>query len=172
MRTVITCIPVKTAAVCSMVSGARTDVRNRRNLLDIPYTPQITNIIHRINRTEKVFDCKKTSICRTGKNPAKVIVSFIQIPIISIKCSSIGTCHTRQIRIHSTQKVKVYFKQIIVLTLVQIQFESHIRSVRKRALTRISPNDEAFAGKQHAQSARQSNNANFLIFIFNIFLIS
>lgn len=127
MRTVIACIPVKTATVCSMVSKImyRTSEIEETSVRVYLIHPQITNIIHRINRTEKVFDCKKTSVCRTGKNPAKVIVSFIQIPIISIKCSSIGTCHTRQIRIHSTQKVKVYFKQIIVLTLVQIQFESH-----------------------------------------------
>lgn len=99
MRTVIACIPVKTAAVCSMVSKVmyRTSEIEETSVRVYLIHPQITNIIHRINRTEKVFDCKKTSVCRTGKNPAKVIVSFIQIPIISIKCSSIGTCHTRQI---------------------------------------------------------------------------
>ena len=70
MRTVIACIPVKTAAVCSMVSKVmyRTSEIEETSVRVFLIHPQITNIIHRINRTEKAFDSKKTSVCRTGKN--------------------------------------------------------------------------------------------------------
>ena len=46
---------------------------------------QITDIVHRINRTEKIIQCHKPHILGTGQNPAQVIVPFVQITIISIK---------------------------------------------------------------------------------------
>ena len=77
MRTVIACIPVKTATVCSMVSKImyRTSEIEETSVRVYLIHPQITNIIHRINRTEKVFDVNQ----RPGEFVQQFLVQFAQL---------------------------------------------------------------------------------------------
>ena len=127
MRTVKARVPVKPSAVSSAICQV---MYRTSEIEEIPIGiylvhTQVTYIVQSINRTEEIFYCQESCISRAGKYPAQVIVSFIQISVIRIKSGSIGTSHPCQIRIYSTQKIEVYFKQIIVLALIQVQFESH-----------------------------------------------
>ena len=112
------CAPIR------QVMPGTTEIKESPVRINLIYT-QVTTMVYRINRPEEIIQGHETQVFRTRQNPAKVIVPFIQITVISIHRRCPGISQVVDIRVDSTQEIKIHFIQVIVLVLVQIQFESH-----------------------------------------------
>lgn len=115
--------------------------------------PQVTDIIHRIYRAEKMLQCQETGIRHLRKNPAQVVVPLIQETVIGSQRRRLTAGHPRQVRIDTVQKVKINFKQVIVLRLVQTQFKSH--PVGQETCIQA---DVTQSGRRHRQHPYQTND--------------
>lgn len=115
--------------------------------------PQVTDIVYRIYRAEKVLQCQETGIRHLRKNPAQVVVPLIQEAVIGSQCRCLTAGHSRQVRIDTVQKVKIDLKQIIVLRLVQAQFKSH--PVGQKTCIQA---DVTQSGRRHRQYPYQTND--------------
>lgn len=154
--------PTVCAPICQVMPGT-TEIKESPVRINLIYT-QVTTMVYRINRPEEIIQGHETQVFRTRQNPAKVIVPFIQITVISIhrRCPRIS----QVVDIRSIPHRKSKFTSYRSSYWYWFRFSSKaIRSVRKRACTRISPKPEALAGSTIQQSPITSHTIRFLLLI-------